>query len=748
MSATRSRLEGTALLESVGAPPNPPLSDRNQESVTERVLFVRKAKALPPPAPVEDQLKSIKDSRARRDQKRPLSQRPRSAAMWNPPNDEASRAAALGPDPDGLFTKMWKGFDDLPSPSPTDWLGSSSVGKRDRLGQPLHGTTRRAFTRTQYVPDRRRKNILLVPLGDVASAPPVETLRESLAATWFGLNVEIAEPSLVPAGELEKLTFMSEVAHVLPDWECPDTECTFDNPADEVVCKRCGVTAPPRRAGYGPQMLSHHLHELLLKCTPNSALVVVGFTMSDLVTAEHAHTIDRTRGGPAHRTEFKAVFGESNQASATGVFSFARCRQGTGVKDEVFTRRCCMVLNHEVGHLLGIRHCVFARCLMNGSSSLKESEARPMALCPIDLAKYFDTLLRAGLLPPPDSDTEQGLLAAFLAAREAALLSFFERAGFAEDAARSKALLADMQGEGGLGIGQTDADSADSLAHRRRKAPLGVAVKPKYLDGARTKTNLLAETRKAQMEEMLVESAVTEALEATATTLVATTVAAIRAHEYDAHHAPTQVSAATKLGMKGVANEAMTGSDAGGADSPLCIVSADRIAATEADLHGAEKALTAAIQEFDASNIDADSVVASLFRIDALTKERDALAALLVVHRRARVLKMKRLVAVNRLSRPRRAEMNASSTNFSVGKHTVRATDAETRRLIQGRRATPRFLVRQTEPADVKGAAATKVTAVSRKKTVPSRERGHGRKGLSGSPTRPRFLRRSGLALQ
>jgi archaemetzincin len=36
---------------------------------------------------------------------------------------------------------------------------------------------------------------------------------------------------------------------------------------------------------------------------------------------------------------------------------------------------------------LGIEHCIWYRCLMNGSNHLAESDARPLHLCPVDLRK-------------------------------------------------------------------------------------------------------------------------------------------------------------------------------------------------------------------------------------------------------------------------------------------------------------------------------------------------------------------------
>jgi len=37
--------------------------------------------------------------------------------------------------------------------------------------------------------------------------------------------------------------------------------------------------------------------------------------------------------------------------------------------------------------MLGMRHCVYFRCLMNGTNHLAESDRRPLHLCPVDLRK-------------------------------------------------------------------------------------------------------------------------------------------------------------------------------------------------------------------------------------------------------------------------------------------------------------------------------------------------------------------------
>ena len=61
--------------------------------------------------------------------------------------------------------------------------------------------------------------------------------------------------------------------------------------------------------------------------------------------------------------------------------------RGDPAPPSLLLQRCCKLLVHEVAHLLGVDHCVFYRCCMNGSGHLEEDFAQPMHLCPVDLHK-------------------------------------------------------------------------------------------------------------------------------------------------------------------------------------------------------------------------------------------------------------------------------------------------------------------------------------------------------------------------
>jgi archaemetzincin len=66
--------------------------------------------------------------------------------------------------------------------------------------------------------------------------------------------------------------------------------------------------------------------------------------------------------------------------------------------------------------MFGIEHCVWFRCLMNGSNYLAESDARRLHLCPVDLRKL------------------QWSIGFDVVERYRRLLDFYRREGFEDEA--------------------------------------------------------------------------------------------------------------------------------------------------------------------------------------------------------------------------------------------------------------------------------------------------------------------------
>jgi len=123
------------------------------------------------------------------------------------------------------------------------------------------------------------------------------------------------------------------------------------------------------------QLLTTDILSYLKRQLPADAYCMLGITMIDLYP------------DPA----WNFVFGQAALRDRVGVYSFARY--------EGVARRSCKVVAHETSHMFGIEHCIYFRCVLNGSNHLAESDARPMHLCPVDLRKLqwsvgFDVIER------------------------------------------------------------------------------------------------------------------------------------------------------------------------------------------------------------------------------------------------------------------------------------------------------------------------------------------------------------------
>ncbi|MBI5367045.1 MAG: hypothetical protein HZA54_08405 [Planctomycetes bacterium] len=110
---------------------------------------------------------------------------------------------------------------------------------------------------------------------------------------------------------------------------------------------------------------------LLAKERPEDAIAYVAFTDQDL-----------------YSPGLNFVFGEGSEEDRVGVWSISRL----GDPPELLARRTLQLMNHEVGHIFGIDHCIFYECSMDGSNSLEEGDRHPIHFCPLDekkLAWFF-----------------------------------------------------------------------------------------------------------------------------------------------------------------------------------------------------------------------------------------------------------------------------------------------------------------------------------------------------------------------
>lgn len=74
------------------------------------------------------------------------------------------------------------------------------------------------------------------------------------------------------------------------------------------------------------------------------------------------------------------MFGLANVMTQVGIFSF--CRYDPSFNEDpvdseadaenLILFRACKVMTHEIGHMFGIRHCIYYECGMNGSNHIEE----------------------------------------------------------------------------------------------------------------------------------------------------------------------------------------------------------------------------------------------------------------------------------------------------------------------------------------------------------------------------------------
>ena len=154
------------------------------------------------------------------------------------------------------------------------------------------------------------------------------------------------------------------------------------------------VQLPPKalpRAAYNAERKQYDagilLDRLMLPLVRKrkDALAMIGLTGEDL-----------------YHGDLNFVFGVGSLVDRVGLYSVHKFFQWTPEgkdRDQVVLIRTLKTGSHEIGHILGMMHCTFYECVMNGSNSLPESDRRPLFLCPVCLRKAewnlkFDRLSR------------------------------------------------------------------------------------------------------------------------------------------------------------------------------------------------------------------------------------------------------------------------------------------------------------------------------------------------------------------
>lgn len=227
-----------------------------------------------------------------------------------------------------------KSFLRLPPPKDGDWLAHF----RERP-QPLPSYKMQNPNR----PTAARRTIVLQPLGAFGEREKKTfAILKEYAAVYFQLPVRV------------------EKAIPLPD---PKT-----NPRITRV-----VPVGQRHGTYERQYNAPLiLEKVLLPRLPKDAYAYMGITMEDL-----------------WMRKLNFLFGLGSLKEAVGVYSLCRYyprfwgMPDSPRGDKLGLLRSLKLLNHESGHIFGLGHCVFYRCSMNGTNSLRETDRAPIHYCPV-----------------------------------------------------------------------------------------------------------------------------------------------------------------------------------------------------------------------------------------------------------------------------------------------------------------------------------------------------------------------------
>jgi archaemetzincin len=262
-----------------------------------------------------------------------------------PPNEE-SRIKAIG-STERLSEELKKAFEPgkdfrpMGRPRPDEWLA-----EHEEKGE----------TYDQYVrsmpnfPDLPRIYIYLLPLGRFGNEEEFLANLKEFTSLYFCMEVK-----LLPVLDMKELKVRSRT---------------------NTYTKK-------------QQLNCEDIQEKLKERLPVDAYCLLGITMSDLYP------------GP----DWNYVFGWAAYKQRVGVFSFARFdptfweKQWGKDYEKILLSRSCRLVSHEIGHMFGMRHCIYYRCNMNGMNSIEESDRQSAYLCPVCLRKlhyvlHFDVIDR------------------------------------------------------------------------------------------------------------------------------------------------------------------------------------------------------------------------------------------------------------------------------------------------------------------------------------------------------------------
>jgi len=109
------------------------------------------------------------------------------------------------------------------------------------------------------------------------------------------------------------------------------------------------------------------LDSVLIRAKPDDAIVMMGLSALDLYPKD----------------DWNYVFGLASYRDKVGVSSIYRLQDSklTDANFNLCLTRLVKICSHEIGHMFGLRHCIDADCMMNGTNNLDETDEHTTRLC-------------------------------------------------------------------------------------------------------------------------------------------------------------------------------------------------------------------------------------------------------------------------------------------------------------------------------------------------------------------------------
>lgn len=333
------------------------------------------------------------------------------AKGFKPPSRKKSEAAIGNASKEVYFEAPENIF--FPVPAPTcedDWL--AMYNEEGQTFQefvdetPWLSSRKRRYTYQKFVssgenlPSKYPNGVIyLLPMGDFLKCKVHPKFDELAAYTraYIGLPVEVLPPV--------DLEFDAKTSAVY--WTgCNDKDSgsLLDHESEQLRMsynKRTKLNARYDRTTGTWQLNVDTVLNKLRNILPGKALCMLALTMIDLYCDESDLFVAGMSAGNRGVAVFSFARYDPALCFSTEFWYELYYSETIPVKERksLLLQRSCRLLVHEIGHLLGLDHCIWFQCCMNGSGHLTEDFSQPMSLCPVDLHKLqalcgFDVLQR------------------------------------------------------------------------------------------------------------------------------------------------------------------------------------------------------------------------------------------------------------------------------------------------------------------------------------------------------------------